>query len=72
MQAEVRTGSSLYLATLVAVSPEIIDNQVTGRVRFNDQVPAGLCQNQRLTTRILLEEKNNVLMVQRGARSTRW
>jgi len=72
MQAEVRTGSSLYLATLVAVSPEIIDNQVTGRVRFNDQVPAGLRQNQRLTTRILLEEKNNVLMVQRGARSTRW
>lgn len=66
MQAEVRTGSSLYLATLVAVSPEIIDNQVTGRVRFNDKVPAGLRQNQRLTTRILLEEKKNVLMVQRG------
>jgi HlyD family secretion protein len=35
-------------------------------VRFNDQVPAGLRQNQRLTTRILLEEKKNVLMVQRG------
>lgn len=66
MQAEIRTGSSLYLATLVAVSPEIIDNQVTGRVRFNDEVPAALRQNQRLTTRILLEEKKDVLMVQRG------
>lgn len=66
MQAEIRAGSALYLATLVAVSPEIIDNQVTGRVRFNDTVPAGLRQNQRLTTRILLEEKKNVLMVQRG------
>jgi len=66
MQAEIRAGANLYLATLVAVSPEIIDNQVTGRVRFNQQVPAGLRQNQRLTTRILLEEKKNVLMVQRG------
>ncbi|MDP2285699.1 MAG: efflux transporter periplasmic adaptor subunit, partial [Pseudohongiella sp.] len=52
--------------TLVAVSPEIIDNQVTGRLRFADAVPDGLRQNQRLTTRILLEEKQNVLMVQRG------
>jgi HlyD family secretion protein len=66
MQAEVRAGSQVYLSTLVAVSPEIIDNQVTGRVRFNDSVPEGLRQNQRLTTRVLLEEKLNVLMVQRG------
>ena len=66
MQAEVRAGSETYAATLVAVSPEIISNQVTGRVRFNDDVPDGLRQNQRLTTRVLLEEKFNVLMVQRG------
>ncbi len=66
MQAEVRAGSQIYAATLVAVSPEIISNQVTGRVRFNDIVPDGLRQNQRLTTRVLLEEKFNVLMVQRG------
>lgn len=66
MQAEIRAGADLYLATLVAVSPEIIDNQVTGRVRFNDAVPEGLRQNQRLTTRVLLEEKKDVLMVQRG------
>lgn len=66
MQAEVRAGSEVYPATLVAVSPEIISNQVTGRVRFNGQVPEGLRQNQRLTTRILLEEKPDVIMVQRG------
>jgi len=66
MQAEIRAGANLYDATLVAVSPEIISNQVTGRVRFNQQVPEGLRQNQRLTTRILLEEKFDVLMVQRG------
>ncbi len=66
MQAEVRATGQLIDATLIAVSPEIIDNQVTGRVRFNDLVPEGLRQNQRLTTRILLEEKFDVLMVQRG------
>ena len=66
MQTEVRAGSTIHLATLVAVSPEIIDNQVTARVRFSGVTPSGLRQNQRLTTRILLEEKFDVVMVQRG------
>lgn len=66
MQAEIRAGTDSYDSTLVAVSPEIINNQVTGRIRFNQSVPEGLRQNQRLTTRILLEEKKNVVMVQRG------
>ncbi|MFM1897218.1 MAG: hypothetical protein RLZZ385_2292 [Pseudomonadota bacterium] len=66
MLAEVRTGSETHAAVLVAVSPEIIDNQVTGRVRFDGLTPSGLRQNQRLTTRILLEEKIDVLMVTRG------
>jgi HlyD family secretion protein len=66
MQAEVRAGSQTYDSTLVAVSPEIISNQVTGRVRFNGKVPEGLRQNQRLTTRVLLEEKFDVTLVQRG------
>ena len=66
MAAEVRTGTDTHQAILVAVSPEIIDNQVTGRVRFEGVTPSGLRQNQRLTTRILLEEKADVLMVQRG------
>jgi HlyD family secretion protein len=66
MLAEVGAGGEDYSAVLIAVSPEIIDNQVTGRVRFRDAVPAGLRQNQRLSTRILLEEKFNILKVQRG------
>ncbi len=66
MAVEVRLDSRVNLATLVSVSPEIIDNQVTGRIRFDGDVPRGLRQNQRLTTRILLESKDNVLMVPRG------
>jgi HlyD family secretion protein len=66
MMAEVNLNGETHLARLVTLSPEIENNQVTGRVRFTDQSPNGLRQNQRLTTRILLESKEDVLMVQRG------
>lgn len=66
MAAEINYNGRIHQATLVAVSPEIRDNQVIGTVRFNDASPDGLRQNQRLTTRILLDQKDNVLTVQRG------
>lgn len=66
MVAEVLVGNQKYPAILVSVSPEIIQNQVTTRIRFDGGMPPGLRQNQRLTTRILMEEKNNVLTLQRG------
>jgi len=66
MDAEVLIGNRKFPATLVSVSPEIIQNQVTTRIRFKGEMPPGLRQNQRLTTRILMEEKNNVLTLQRG------
>ena len=66
MGAEVLVGNQKYPASLVSVSPEIIQNQVTTRIRFAGGMPSGLRQNQRLTTRILMEEKNNVLTLQRG------
>ena len=66
MPAEVLVGNQKYSANLVSVSPEIIQNQVTTRVRFVEEMPPGLRQNQRLTTRILMEEKNEVLTLPRG------
>jgi HlyD family secretion protein len=65
MPAEVHVGTLAYDATVISVSPEIVANQVTTRLRFTG-TPPGLRQNQRLTTRILLENKPNVLMVERG------
>jgi HlyD family secretion protein len=50
----------------VAISPEIANNQVRGRIRFSAQSPQNIRQNQRLTTRILLEERPDVLMLKRG------
>ena len=66
MDAEVLVSNRTYSAKLVSVSPEIIQNQVTTRIRFIGEMPPGLRQNQRLTTRILMEEKENVLTLQRG------
>lgn len=66
MQAEIMIGGSKYSGELVAVSPEILNNQVNGRIRFSQTGPTNLRQNQRLTTRILLAEYHDVLIVQRG------
>lgn len=66
MAAEVLVGNQAFDATLVSVSPEVIQNQVTTRMRFDGEMPPGLRQNQRLTTRILMEEKQGVLTLPRG------
>ncbi|HEX2139814.1 MAG TPA: HlyD family efflux transporter periplasmic adaptor subunit [Woeseiaceae bacterium] len=66
MPAEIIVGSAKYKGTVVAVSPEIVDNQVSSRIRFIAEMPPNIRQNQRLTTRILLEERPNVLMLARG------
>jgi len=66
MQAEIVLGSQKYAGQLVAVSPEIIAGQVRSRIRFSDRMPSNIRQNQRLTTRVLLEERPSVLTLQRG------
>lgn len=66
MQAEILVAGNSYEGQLVAVSPEIIANQVRSRVRFSNRMPGNIRQNQRLTTRILLEERPAVLTLQRG------
>jgi HlyD family secretion protein len=73
MAAEVSLNGETHRAKLVTISPEIENNKATGRVRFANlntdgsvSQPQGLRQKQRLTTRILMENKANILMVQRG------
>ena len=66
MAAEVLIGGATWPGRLVAVSPEVVDNQVTTRIRFDGDTPSNLRQNQRLMTRILLEERPGVLMLARG------
>jgi HlyD family secretion protein len=66
MNAEVQLPSGTATGKLSALSPEVVKNQVLARVRFDGEQPKGLRQSQRVTARLLIEEKPNVLMVARG------
>ena len=66
MSAEVNIGALTATGKLSALSPEVVRNQVLARVRFDGRQPPGLRQNQRVTARVLIEEKPNVLMLPRG------
>ncbi len=66
MAAEVQIGTQRVAGKLSAISPEVVGNQVRARVRFDGQQPPGLRQNQRVNARVLIEERPDVVMVQRG------
>lgn len=66
MHTRISFGGRDYPGEITAISPEVSENQVTGRVRFADRVPDGLRQNQRVSARILLESRPDALVVQRG------
>ena len=66
MPAEITYGNNTYTGKLTAVSPEVQNNQVTGRVRFAGTLPKGMKQNQQVQVRIVMDSRDNVLMVQRG------
>ena len=56
-----------YRGKMTAISPQVTGNQVAGRVAFEGAPPASLKQNQRITTRLVFESRQNVLKVPRGA-----
>ena len=49
-----------------SISPEVEGSRVRTRVEFVGAAPESLKQNQRVSTRLLLESKQGVLKVQRG------
>lgn len=65
--AQITSNGVKYDAQLSAVSPEVVNGEVNARLRFdNGKQPPGLRQNQRLSARIVLDTRRNVLMVERG------
>ena len=66
MTAEITTSDGKAMGKLSALSPEVVRNQVLARVRFTGTQPANLRQSQRVSARLLIEEKANVLMLPRG------
>lgn len=67
MQVALKIGAQEVSGELSAISPEVNNREVTTRVRFDQQALGNIRQNQRLSARIFLENKANVLMVKRGA-----
>ncbi len=55
-----------YPAQVLSVAPEVEGSRVKSRVIFTGATPDGLKQNQRVTARLILETRPNVLKVQRG------
>lgn len=66
MTAEIQLGDTRATGKLSALSPEVVKNQVLARVRFDGAQPKGLRQSQRVTARLLIEERPNVMMLPRG------
>ncbi len=66
LDAEISHSGILYPGRLVSISPEVVNSQITTKVRFTDETPSNLKQNQRVSARILLESRADVLMVKRG------
>jgi len=67
MSADLEGDGHHWSGTVSGVSPEVVGGQVTTRVRFGAEKPAGLRQSQRLSVRILIDQRNDVLMVDRGS-----
>ena len=68
--AVIEDGGRTYPGELTAVSPEVTNSQIAGTVQFRgqspDQIPAGLRQSQRVSVRLVLDRRPNVLKVPRG------
>lgn len=66
MPAQLTGSGGTHAAQVAAVSPQVVNGQVAARLRFTGAQPAGLRQNQRLSARILLDTRRDVLQVARG------
>ncbi|MBB4127886.1 HlyD family secretion protein [Xanthomonas translucens] len=67
MPAQLTSGAGEpFAGAISAVSPEVVNGEVNARIRFTDKQPPGLRQSQRMSARVLLDTRKNVLKVERG------
>lgn len=67
MTGEISGNGNTWKGLVSAISPEVVNGEVAARLRFDGATPKQLRQNQRLSVRILLDKRDNVLTVQRGS-----
>lgn len=67
MDAQISGNGNKWDGAVSAISPEVVNGQVSTRVRFGEDKPEHLRQNQRLSVRILLDHRDKALTVSRGS-----
>ena len=67
MPGEISGNGQTWKARVSGISPEVVANQVAARLRFDGQMPEQLRQNQRLSVRVLLDQRPDVLSVRAGS-----
>lgn len=65
-RAEVTLNGAKRDGEIRLISPEVSNAQVAARIVLSGEGRSGLRQNQRVSVRVLLEERANVLLVERG------
>lgn len=67
MPGEISGNGKTWAARISTISPEVVNNEVAARLRFDGATPEQLRQNQRLSVRVLLDQRDQVLTVRRGS-----
>lgn len=67
MPGEISGNGQRWGGQVSSVSPEVVNGEVSARLRFDGQQPEQLRQNQRLSVRVLLDRRDRVLGVARGS-----
>jgi len=66
MPGEIGGNGRTWKGKVSRISPEVVQNQVAARLRFEGTMPEQLRQNQRLSVRVLLDQRPDVLSVRAG------
>ncbi len=67
MLVNITYNNKIFEASVITISPEVTNNVVKARVDFTSSPPPGIKQNQRVSSRVILEERENVLFLPRGS-----
>jgi HlyD family secretion protein len=67
MPGEITGNGQVFAGRVSSVSPEVVNNEVAARLRFDGVQPPQLRQNQRLSVRVLLDRRDRVLTLARGS-----
>ena len=67
MPGEITGNGKQWAGRVSSISPEVVNNEVAARLRFDGALPEQLRQNQRLSVRVLLDRRESVLTVARGS-----